>query len=660
MAIAEKDIMQQGEVEQQPDLEALDPVSAPAPAAQPAERVKRSRKQSSGALGQPAAAPDPVAASDPQPVVAPMVKRVRRKLPIYVYWMLLGVVALALLLIGGFWLVLHPEFITNNINQPYALLFGPALVVSALALWLIIKFFAAIERGIKSAVTAFKAARQRDEGAQFFWLVIAVFLMVSVFASGDFFSKLEHEAIPGLGYASAFVIDLVAVVCMRARLSAGRMRDKAGQTLYLVGVLICAGISAFANLYTTLTTFNTAVTGSLPPWMADVAPWFGLAFPALIVLLSLTADYTLDQTSSKLDPEAYRVQESKRVRMRQYQRDLLRERVEIERDIDDLSAQLFNRKEKRVFFLVAWLFPLQMNGKQLLKRVEELYQPQIAGLLQQNEALLQQNEALRGYMATLELNAQGAYGSLFQALQALQGAMDGQRDTDNRLIVGRIEDLRLELAQVEEVEDLRREVRSLAPATQVEELAGVLRQEMSVLAPASWVEGLGQEMRSLAPVTQVEALASTLRQEMRSLSAGKMRVNYAELARSLAPLLTVRQGLHEVNSEVRVAVNEEPADGLSGDTEEMSALNVEALTALNDEVSLEDDEAIGEVSEAEKEAWLQQPSVSIKQAAAIIGKEPKYVRTLRDRGTLVRTPRNKSLIATDSLKAYLARRVTRA
>src|SRR5436190_22116440 len=92
------------------------------------------------------------------------------------------------LLVGGFWLVLNPWVILNNLDKPYALLAGPSLVGSCIVGWLFIKFFRAIERGIKSAWAAFLKARQEDGSAQFIWIVILVFLAVSVAASGSFFT----------------------------------------------------------------------------------------------------------------------------------------------------------------------------------------------------------------------------------------------------------------------------------------------------------------------------------------------------------------------------------------------------------------------------------------------------------------------------------------
>jgi len=82
----------------------------------------------------------------------------------------------------------------------------------------------------------------------FFTLVILVFMMISVLESGEFFNvNITHGALFGiLGYALALGFDLVSVVCMLARLNALRLRDESGARLNLLGVVICAAVSAFA------------------------------------------------------------------------------------------------------------------------------------------------------------------------------------------------------------------------------------------------------------------------------------------------------------------------------------------------------------------------------------------------------------------------------
>jgi len=528
--------------------------------------------------------------------------------------------AAAALLVGGFWLVLNPGIIINNINQPYALLAGPALAGSFLACWLVVKFFEAIERGIRSAWGAFLAARKEDGSAQFFWIVIAVFLAVSVFASGDFFSKLEHDAVPGLGYATALFIDLVAVQCMRARLNAGRMRDRRGQLLYLLGVLICASASAFANVYTSLATFTDTAAGALPGWMPAVAPWFGLVFPLLIVLLSMTADYTVDQTSSKLNPDQYKEVEGKRVKLLGIQRDMLRDRVTIEREIDELAAALRGRKERRVFFLVTWLFPLQVSGGRILEQVEGLYKPQL-------DALSEQNELLRGQLASLAGTAQAAYVQMDNNVQQFVHIVDAQRDTDNRLLVERIESLAAGLAAV-----------PAAPAGP--DYQALAQEVIPLLAPT--LAGFRKELAGMIPAVAAPAAP---------------KIDYTKLAAALAPLVTVQQeaGLHEADFEAIESANGQETDGLVLDTEKIAAIDLAALAAANGHHKQEANGAANLGLAPDLAALLNRPTVSLEDAARLIDNDIKYVRTLRSRGNLKGTPRNQDLITTDSIKNYLAR-----
>jgi uncharacterized membrane protein YhaH (DUF805 family) len=518
-------------------------------------------------------------------------------------WLLLA----AALMVGGFWLVLHPSVITDNLDKPYALLAGPALAGSFLGCWLIIKFFEAIAQAVRSGWAAFVEYRKQDAGAQFFWIVITVFLAVSVFASGEFFSKLEHYAVFGLlGYATALFIDLVAVQAMRARLNAGRLRDRRGQFLYLLGVLVCASASAFANVYTSLQNFTAPTgnaVGALPGWMSAIAPWFGLVFPLLIVLLSMTADYTVDQTSSKLDPESYKKEEGKRVKLLEYQRDLLKDRVSIEQEIDSLAAQLRGQKERRVFFLVAWLFPLQQSGGRILEQVEQVYKPQL-------EALTEQNTRLNSELARLANTAQSAYMQLDQTVQGFIKAVDSQRDTDNTLLLEQVKSLATP------------DYKALA-----EQVFPLLRQEVRTLAAAT--------------------------------PAPKLKINYAELARSVAPLLATQQdGLKEVDTEEIAATNStQPHQGM-GDTDELQVSDIEALASRNghthEDETGETEGDTDELTNTEVNELIQQPTVSLEEAAQLLKCSTKYVRTLRDRHKIKATPRNRERFTTESINLYLA------
>lgn len=347
------------------------------------------------------------------------------------------------LLVGGIWLVNNTWLITNNLDHPYALAAGPATIGSILLVWFVINFFKTIASWCKSAWALFLGWRKRDGST--FWLVIAVFLAVSVLESGTFFNELlgPNSLFGTLGYASAFVIDLVSVECMRARQAAVRMRDGGGERLYQIGVIICALLSAFANGYTALQHFVEPTNTLIPILMIKVAPAIGVIFPLLMVFLSFAGDYTADQSNTKLDPEQYEKAEHKRIRLLEIQRDKLKARVQIEHDIDLLAAKMAGNKEKRTFFLVNWFFPknplsMSMVVENVVEEMKKLYDPQMQILMDQNKQL---QSHLQGFIA----ESHQVYAHLGQSLREDIGRVKAENEGDIDLLIQRLEAVKREL-----------------------------------------------------------------------------------------------------------------------------------------------------------------------------------------------------------------------
>ncbi|HEU5380009.1 MAG TPA: hypothetical protein VFV38_31690, partial [Ktedonobacteraceae bacterium] len=197
----------------------------------------------------------------------------------------------------------------------------------------------------------------------FFSVVIIVFMVISVLESGSFFdANITHHAIFGLlGYALALGFDLVSVVCMLARLNAQRMRDEHGSHLNLVGVMICAAVSAFANAAGSLQGYNPADLNHTPLWMQVSAPWLGMVFPALIVVLSMTTDHILDHAPSRgIDVPTFRERERKRVDMLQVRLDTERELLKLETELSTLrhKRELASGHVRREWIFWHWLRPL--------------------------------------------------------------------------------------------------------------------------------------------------------------------------------------------------------------------------------------------------------------------------------------------------------------
>lgn len=176
----------------------------------------------------------------------------------------------------------------------------------------------------------------------FFWLVLLIFMVVSVTASGEFFNKaFTHGAFGGsLGYAVATVFDLLSLVCMIARMNASRIADKKGEWLALLGVVVCAGVSAFANVASAVQAYQISQFSNVPIWMQEVAPYLGMVFPGMIIIVTLIADHVGDLNPQRADSVAnYRAKEEKKVA-------LLRVRFDIEKQMADVKKDMAALHEK--------------------------------------------------------------------------------------------------------------------------------------------------------------------------------------------------------------------------------------------------------------------------------------------------------------------------
>lgn len=255
-------------------------------------------------------------------------------------WVFLGATLLAVLVVGGIYLINHPELVQVVINHPYSIGFILAIPVAAFALKLVVNFFSVIEQWIR---LQFEKARQAKRGF-FFEMVIIVFMFVSICEAGPFFNDIQHDILGGLlGYVTVLAFDLIAVACIDARrkeLAKGGSRSG----VYLLGVIICALVSATANLYSALQNFHTPADPSIPGLLKMVAPYIGIMFPVMIIFLAFSRDADIEID----DAEAYRKQQQKRV-------DFLAVRREILAAITHEMEQIELLK-KREFILKSWLF----------------------------------------------------------------------------------------------------------------------------------------------------------------------------------------------------------------------------------------------------------------------------------------------------------------
>jgi hypothetical protein len=275
--------------------------------------------------------------------------------------------ALVPLIVGGFYLVNHPDLIQKGINNPYATAFVLAVPAAVFLIKLIINFFSVIEQWVR---LQFEKARQSKQG-HFFEVVTAVFMFVSVCEAGPFFNDIQHNVLYGaLGYITVLAFDLIAVVCIDSRRKElAKGGSKSG--VYLAGVFLCAAVSMVANLYSALQNFQAPAAQNFPDFLKEIAPYVGIMFPVMIVFLAFSRDTEIEID----DAEAYRKQQQKRVDFLAVRREIL-EKITSELERIDLLKQ-------REFFLKSILFTKKKINyviEVVTTKVTELVQSEIKTL----------------------------------------------------------------------------------------------------------------------------------------------------------------------------------------------------------------------------------------------------------------------------------------
>jgi hypothetical protein len=237
------------------------------------------------------------------------------------------------------------------INQPFVLLMIPAVVGSLTLMGLVVKYHRAVGTWIYRCWCA--AWKKLATKAAFFWFVNLVFMAVSVLHAGLFFALLEPEngllgLAPLLGFAVALTLDLASIVFMQARLSALRMHEQRSAGWYLFSIIACSGLSAFGNLAMSLQDFQPGNLNHAGSLIQHVSPWLGVAFPLLIILISIASDKVLDvDPTDQLDVEAYRKLEQKRIAILVERNTFLEQQVEQDRRRADIKRREKDSKRRK-------------------------------------------------------------------------------------------------------------------------------------------------------------------------------------------------------------------------------------------------------------------------------------------------------------------------
>jgi hypothetical protein len=262
-------------------------------------------------------------------------------------WVLMTVPLLFIAMAGGVWLGNNMQVITDNINQPYALLFWPMFFACIVALYLLFVFFKAIVAGLKALGKAILAWLRRPGAA--FWIGTGIFMIVSIAEGSGVFNEIFKDNFNGmLGFAAAISIDAISVTCILARQDASRRNNTFGKHFFMAGIIACALISTMANGYITKEHYSapTNIVGTIWVYCAYA---IGLIPPIYIVFLGFASDYITDQKSSIfLDPIAYEKSQKERLQLLQVQLDAERETKRIKDELALLRGKKVKEaKEKK-------------------------------------------------------------------------------------------------------------------------------------------------------------------------------------------------------------------------------------------------------------------------------------------------------------------------
>jgi len=195
-----------------------------------------------------------------------------------------------------------------------------------------------------------------------FYVGMGLFMLASVVEAGPVLNKIAmHGTLWGYGgHVLVFAFDMIASVSLRARLNARRVFDTKGMKLQMWGICLPAAVSVSANLAGAIQNFNASDFNHLFIF-AWLLPLIGAVFPSMIIVLSLAADHLIDTTAInvKIDPEAFRKQEKKRVEILKVRLETEQELLQEESKIVAIRSERDQTQDRatREWFFTRWLRP---------------------------------------------------------------------------------------------------------------------------------------------------------------------------------------------------------------------------------------------------------------------------------------------------------------
>lgn len=250
-------------------------------------------------------------------------------------------------------------------------------------------------RAIASGVTSLWQGTFSQVGL--FYFGMALFMLASIVEAGPVLDKISmHGALFGYGgYLLVFAFDMIAAVCLRARLNAKRVfNDRAARTM-MYGIWLPASVSMVSNLAGAFQGFQSGEFNHLGP-IAWVLPLVGGVFPSMIVILSLAADNLLDMTaiSNKIDPDAFEIDEKKRLRILQIRLKSETNLLEEEGKIEQLRTKRNQAGVVREWFFIQWIRP-RVQSQNTLADIRTDMSTRL------NEALKKSQEDMSAQVATI-------------------------------------------------------------------------------------------------------------------------------------------------------------------------------------------------------------------------------------------------------------------
>lgn len=209
------------------------------------------------------------------------------------------------------------------------LLINPVVTPSIIAILATGSVLVAVIRQRSAIVAMLSAARAKlFTRSGFFWSAIAVFMAISVWQAGTFFS-ISGDLV---GFVVPFFLDMVTVILMQAMLESRYRDEHARANMFLFFIIMTCAMSTYANFAIAQNTFdaNKMLKNASQP-VKDLAPYALASFPLFVIMMSIAAEKVVNvRPLDKLEESEYDADELKRVHLIEIRNKHAIRQVEIE------------------------------------------------------------------------------------------------------------------------------------------------------------------------------------------------------------------------------------------------------------------------------------------------------------------------------------------